>query len=76
MVVGSKCAASMTTCEVDADSSVVAPPYPASKSKSTVYQGGIRVPLLVAGAGVAVGCAIALAGTLATRLASRPAGGG
>ena len=33
-------------------SSVVAPPYPASKSKSTVYQGGIRVPLLVAGAGV------------------------
>ncbi len=33
--------------------SVIAPPYPASKSKSTVYQGGVRVPLLVAGAGVA-----------------------
>ena len=33
-------------------SSVVAPPYPAGKSKSTVYQGGVRVPLLVAGAGV------------------------
>jgi arylsulfatase A-like enzyme len=34
-------------------SAVVASPYPASKSKSTVYQGGVRVPLLVAGAGVA-----------------------
>jgi arylsulfatase B len=31
---------------------VVAPPYPAGRAKGTVYQGGVRVPLLVAGAGV------------------------
>jgi arylsulfatase A-like enzyme len=31
---------------------VVKPPYPAGKAKGTVYQGGVGVPLLVAGAGV------------------------
>lgn len=32
---------------------VIAPPYPQNKAKGTPYEGGIRVPLLVAGAGVA-----------------------
>ena len=31
---------------------VVAPPYPRDKAKATMYEGGIRVPLLIAGAGV------------------------
>jgi arylsulfatase A-like enzyme len=31
---------------------VVAPPYRADRAKGTVYQDGIRVPLLIAGAGV------------------------
>ena len=31
----------------------VAPPYPANKAKGTLYETGIRVPLLIAGAGVA-----------------------
>jgi arylsulfatase A-like enzyme len=34
-------------------SAVIASPYPRRKDKGTVYQGGIHVPLLVAGAGVA-----------------------
>ena len=33
--------------------SVIASPYPRGKDKGTLYQGGIHVPLLVAGAGVA-----------------------
>jgi arylsulfatase A-like enzyme len=32
--------------------SVIESPYPSSKDKGTMYQGGVRVPLLVAGAGV------------------------
>jgi arylsulfatase B len=32
--------------------SVVAPPYSRTKAKATMYEGGVRVPLLVAGAGV------------------------
>jgi arylsulfatase A-like enzyme len=32
---------------------VIEPPYPADKGKGTPYQGGVRVPLLVAGVGVA-----------------------
>jgi arylsulfatase A-like enzyme len=31
---------------------VIEPPHPAGKGKGTPYQGGVRVPLLVAGAGV------------------------
>ena len=31
---------------------VIAPPYSRTKSKATMYEGGVRVPLLVAGAGV------------------------
>jgi arylsulfatase B len=30
----------------------IAAPYPSSKDKGTMYQGGVRVPLLIAGAGV------------------------
>jgi arylsulfatase A-like enzyme len=33
--------------------SVVAQPYPRAKAKGTMYEGGVRVPLIVAGAGVA-----------------------
>ena len=33
--------------------SVIASPYPKGKDKGTLYQGGVHVPLLVAGAGVA-----------------------
>ncbi|HEX6013611.1 MAG TPA: sulfatase-like hydrolase/transferase [Geminicoccaceae bacterium] len=32
--------------------SVIESPYPSSKDKGTMYQGGVRVPLLIAGAGV------------------------
>ena len=32
---------------------VIAPPYPRDKAKATMYEGGVRVPLLIAGAGVA-----------------------
>jgi arylsulfatase B len=32
---------------------VVAAPYPTRKAKGTLYQGGVQVPLLIAGAGVA-----------------------
>jgi arylsulfatase B len=32
---------------------VIARPYPRDKAKATMYQGGVRVPLLIAGAGVA-----------------------
>jgi arylsulfatase A-like enzyme len=31
---------------------VIAPPYSRSKAKATMYEGGVRVPLIVAGAGV------------------------
>jgi arylsulfatase B len=34
-------------------SGVIARPYPRAKAKGTVYEGGVRVPLLIAGAGVA-----------------------
>ena len=34
------------------DGPVVAPPYSRTKAKATMYEGGVRVPLLVAGAGV------------------------
>jgi arylsulfatase A-like enzyme len=32
--------------------SAIRPPYPSSKDKGTLYQGGVHVPLLIAGAGV------------------------
>ena len=32
--------------------SVIAAPYPRTKGKATMYEGGVRVPLLIAGAGV------------------------
>ena len=32
--------------------SVIAAPYPKTKGKATMYEGGVRVPLLIAGAGV------------------------
>ena len=32
---------------------VIAPPYSPTKAKATMYEGGVRVPLLIAGAGVA-----------------------
>ena len=31
---------------------MIAPPYSRTKAKATMYEGGVRVPLLVAGAGV------------------------
>jgi arylsulfatase A-like enzyme len=34
-------------------SGVIARPYPRAKAKGTVYEGGVRAPLLIAGAGVA-----------------------
>ena len=35
------------------DPGVIAPPYSPTKAKATMYEGGVRVPLLIAGAGVA-----------------------